>query len=90
MCGHRCQKLISLWGQGKKRNFFNLLVEFAFDFPNTSCCLNGLVTESCSTGDGEYFQCAYFKNAQNGFNSAVAEQLKVGSVTQLEVEVTAK
>lgn len=38
------------------------------------------MTESCSTGSGEYFQCAYLENAQNGFKSGAVEQLKVGFV----------
>lgn len=68
-------------GARRKKQCFYLLVEIAFDFPITSCCLNGLVTESCSTGSGEYFQCAYLENTQNGFKSHVQGQLKMGSVT---------
>lgn len=67
-------------GARRKKQFFYLLVEFAFDFPITSCCLNGLVTEFCSTGAKEYFQCAYLENAQNGFKSGVAEQLIMASL----------
>lgn len=70
-------------GPGEKRIFFHLLVKFAFDLPITSCCLNGLVIEFCSTGAGEYFQQVYFESAQNGFNLPAAEQLEVGSVTRI-------
>jgi len=80
--------LISLWGQDKKNTY--LPVEFAFDFRITSCCLNGLVTESCSTRSREYFQCAYLENAQNGFKSGVVGELKMGSAIQQERELTAK